>query len=58
VPLPRWEEWLELAREYRCGLMVAHSGTIAGLLTPPEQTDPLRARLESVTSSPVFVEHY
>ena len=58
VPLPRWEEWLQLAKDHQCGLMVAHSGTIAGLLTPPERTDRLRARLESITGSPVFVEHY
>jgi len=56
VSLPRWEEWLRLATENRCGLMVAHSGTFAGLLTPPERAGGLRARLEVLTGAPVFAE--
>ena len=56
VALPRWEEWLRLATESRCGLMVAHSGTFAGLLVPPERAGGMRARLEVMTGAPVFVE--
>jgi len=56
VSLPRWEDWLRLATESRCGLMVAHSGTIAGLLVPPERAGGLRARLEAMTGAPVFAE--
>lgn len=57
VSLPRWEEWLRLATESGSGLMVAHSGTVAGLLTLPERTGRLRARLEAMTGEPVFAEH-
>lgn len=56
VTLPRWEDWFRLATESRCGLMVAHSGTIAGLLVPPERAGGLRARLEAMTGAPVFAE--
>jgi len=58
VALPRWEEYLRLADESGAGLMVAHSGTIAGLVTPPEQAGALRARLEPLTGVPVGCEHY
>lgn len=58
VALPRWEEYLGLASESGVGLMVAHSGTIAGLVTPPEQAGTLRARLEVLAGVPVGCEHY
>lgn len=56
VSLPRWDEWLRLSTDNRCGLMVAHSGTIAGLLVPPERAGGLRSKLEAMTGAPVFVE--
>jgi L-threonine kinase len=58
VTLPRFEEYVRLARETTSGLMVAHSGTIAGLLTPPERAASIHARLEAMTGSPVWVEQY
>jgi uncharacterized protein involved in propanediol utilization len=58
VALPRWEEYLRLATASGAGLMVAHSGTIAGLLTPPGRANALRARLEALTGVPVGCEHY
>jgi uncharacterized protein involved in propanediol utilization len=58
VGLPRFEEWLGLARETHSGLMIAHSGTIAGLLTPPERCEWVRSRLEAVMGAPVYSEHY
>jgi|GEM_PF-1071387 len=58
VALPRWDDYLRLANESGAGLMVAHSGTMAGLLTPPERASALRARLEVLAGVPVGCEHY
>ncbi|HVU94582.1 MAG TPA: hypothetical protein VHE34_05125 [Puia sp.] len=58
--LGRYYDWLLRrflrAAEHRCGLMVAHSGTFAGMLVPPERVAGVRARLEVLTGAPVFVE--
>lgn len=37
VPIPGFERYSRLSDQLQTGLMVAHSGTILGLLTPPEQ---------------------
>jgi uncharacterized protein involved in propanediol utilization len=58
VALPRFDTWHRLARETGSGLMVAHSGTIAGLLTLPERSAVVRARLEAMAVSPVYTEDY
>ena len=58
IGLPRFDEYCRLARETRCGLMVAHSGTIAGLLTRPEEGAGLQARLQAAMGVPVYSEHY
>ena len=58
IALPRFEEYLQLAREAKSGLMVAHSGTIMGLLTRPEETRELRARLETATGATIYSEQY
>ncbi|MBS1605014.1 MAG: hypothetical protein JST42_20290 [Bacteroidetes bacterium] len=58
IAIPRFGEWFGLARETHSALMVAHSGTIAGLLTRPEQAAGLRARLESSLDTPVYFEEY
>ena len=58
IAIPRFGEWFELARETRSGLMVAHSGTIAGLLTKPEQAAELRPWLERAVGTPVYFEEY
>jgi uncharacterized protein involved in propanediol utilization len=58
IALPRFDEYLQLARQTRSGLMVAHSGTIVGLLTRPEETKELRTRLETATAEPIYSEQY
>jgi uncharacterized protein involved in propanediol utilization len=58
IAMPRFDDYLRLARETRSGLMVAHSGTIMGLLTRPEQGAELRARVYAMTDEPIYSEHY
>jgi uncharacterized protein involved in propanediol utilization len=58
IALPRFTEYCQLARETKSGLMVAHSGTIMGLLTRPQQTEELMARLKTTTCEPVYLEKY
>ena len=67
LPLPGFAELYRMAEELGAGLMVAHSGTIAGLLTRPEQAAEVRTRLEALvnhkrvpgmTTRPVYLEHY
>jgi len=58
IAIPRFGEWLGLAKETESGLMVAHSGTIAGLLTRPERAAELRSRLEAAVETPVYFEEY
>jgi L-threonine kinase len=58
VSLPRFADYYRLARETGAGLMVAHSGTIAGLLTRPGEGAALRQRLEKMAGVPVYSEHY
>ena len=65
---PGFEDYYRLATEAGAGLMVAHSGTIAGLLVRPEQESELRPMLEAVVSrrrqtggtsgEEIFTEHY
>ena len=50
LALPRFDEYYRLATDMQAGLMVAHSGTIVGLLTRPEQAGPLRERLEQLVN--------
>src|ERR1700744_5139489 len=68
LPLPRFGEYHQLATSTGAGLMVAHSGTIIGLLTRPEQAATLRERLEALVcghpvtsgpqgSTPVYTEN-
>jgi len=47
LALPGFDACLELAVGAGAGLMVAHSGTIIGLITPPEQADALLPQLEA-----------
>jgi len=65
LPLPGFAELHKLAEEKGAGVMVAHSGTIAGLLTKPEEAADLLPRVEALVqriaggaASPVYVEHY
>lgn len=58
IALPRFDEYLRLARETASGLMVAHSGTIMGLLTRTKATGDLLAKLTTATCGPVYSEQY
>jgi len=67
LPLPGFAELYRLAEESHAGLMVAHSGTVAGLLTTPDRAAELlpgvEALAESRRSAPtptptVYLEHY
>lgn len=62
VTLPRFNEYHELALDAQAGLMVAHSGTIIGLLTRPGQTAPLQEKLQRMTNryrpTDVYIENY
>ena len=58
VALPQFDQWLQLAKQTKSGLMVAHSGTIAGLLTMPERAAFVRERLEAMTGTAVYAEDY
>ena len=58
VSLARWDEYLQLARTTQSGLMVAHSGTIAGFLIRPEQAGELQTRLGTAIGQPIYSEQY
>ena len=67
LPLPGFADLYRLAEELGAGLMVAHSGTIAGLLARPEQAVEARTRLEALVNHkrvpgmptrPVYQEPY
>jgi L-threonine kinase len=58
IALPRFAEYYQLAQQTKSGLMVAHSGTIVGLLTRPELAAELLGRLQTATSEPIYSEPY
>ena len=60
LPTRGFTELYRLAEESGAALMVAHSGTIAGLLTKPEGSAELMVRLEALAgaASPVYSEQY
>ena len=67
LPLPGFAELYRLAEETGSGVVIAHSGTIAGLLTKPEGAARLLPRVEALVESrriggqatqPVHLEHY
>jgi uncharacterized protein involved in propanediol utilization len=62
VMLPRFNEYHELALDAQAGLMVAHSGTIIGLLTRPGQSAALKDRLWRMANryrqTDVHIENY
>jgi uncharacterized protein involved in propanediol utilization len=47
LALPGFDACLELAVDAGAGLMVAHSGTIIGLISPPEQAAAILPQLET-----------
>ncbi|HWB93383.1 MAG TPA: hypothetical protein VG605_16090, partial [Puia sp.] len=51
LPLPGFGDYYRLAIAAGAGLMVAHTGTIAGLLVRPGQESELRQRLEAMVGS-------
>jgi L-threonine kinase len=48
LALPGFDACLELAVDTGAGLMVAHSGTIIGLISPPEQAAAILPQLEAL----------
>lgn len=50
IPLPRFGEYYQLATRLQVGLMVAHSGTIIGLLTRPEEAAALIPFVEAMAN--------
>jgi uncharacterized protein involved in propanediol utilization len=67
LPLPGFAELYRLAEETESGMVIAHSGTIAGLLTKPDEAAGLMPRVEALVESrriagqaaqPVYLEHY
>jgi L-threonine kinase len=62
VTLPRFNEYHALALDAQAGLMVAHSGTIIGLLTRPGQAALLREKLQRMANryrpTDVHMENY
>jgi uncharacterized protein involved in propanediol utilization len=62
VALPRFREYHELALGAQAGLMVAHSGTIIGLLVRPGQTAALHERLVRMANrywpTDIHIENY
>jgi uncharacterized protein involved in propanediol utilization len=62
VMLPRFHEYHELALDAQAGLMVAHSGTIIGLLTRPGQTAALHEKLQRMVNryrpTDIHIENY
>jgi L-threonine kinase len=58
LPLPGFEDYRRMASAFGAGLMVAHSGTMAGMLVRPERAAELRQRLDGLVDGPVYLEHY
>jgi uncharacterized protein involved in propanediol utilization len=67
LPLPGFAGLYRLAEETGSGMVIAHSGTIAGLLTKPEDAAGLLPQVEALVESrriagqaaqPVYLEHY
>jgi uncharacterized protein involved in propanediol utilization len=58
LPLPGFSVYRRLAAECGAGLLVAHSGTIAGLLVRPDDAAALLPRVEAMAPSAVFTEQY
>ena len=62
ISLPRFEEYHRLAIHAQAGLMVAHSGTIIGLLTRPEDAATLLPVVETMANrchpTHVYKEQY
>jgi len=58
LPLPGFAELYQLAAESHAGVMVAHSGTIGGVLVRPEEAAGLLPRVEALTTSTVYIEYY
>ena len=62
VRLPRFHEYHALALDAQAGLMVAHSGTIIGLLARPGQTDALYEKLQRMANccrpTDIHIENY
>jgi uncharacterized protein involved in propanediol utilization len=67
LPLSGFADLYRLAEDVGAGLMIAHSGTIAGLLTRPEQAAEVMTRLEALVGArqvpgmaaqKVYMEHY
>lgn len=62
VMLPRFHEYHELALDAQAGLMVAHSGTIIGLLVRPGQTVAMHERLVRMANryrpTDIHIENY
>ena len=50
ISLPRFGEYYQLAASSQAGLMVAHSGTIIGLLTRPEEAAALIPLVEAMAN--------
>jgi uncharacterized protein involved in propanediol utilization len=62
LPLPGFDDYRRLADEVGAGLMVAHSGTVAGLLVAPQQEAVLVPKLQALLRSrgdmPIYREQY
>jgi uncharacterized protein involved in propanediol utilization len=62
LPLPGFDDYRRLAGEVGAGLMVAHSGTVAGLLVAPHQEAVLVPKLQALLRSrgdmPIYREQY
>lgn len=58
LPLPGFGDYRQLAKELGAGLMVAHSGTMAGLVVQPGRAAEVGQRLASAVVGPVYMEHY
>jgi len=58
LPLPGFSTYRRFAAENHAGLVIAHSGTIAGLLVRPQDALALMPRVEAISPSPVHLEHY
>ncbi len=69
LALPGFDACLELAVDAGAGLMVAHSGTIIGLIAPPEKAAAILSQLEALSrrqratsdlhrQTPIYKENY
>jgi uncharacterized protein involved in propanediol utilization len=67
LALPGFDTCLQLALDEGAGLMVAHSGTIIGLISPPEQAAAILPQLEALSRRltpgphqlpPIYKENY